>query len=363
VTEKMHPGMREFYSNVMIPALYSAMQQTPYQMCPYPQLYGDSPDDGIVQPEDPPRFCAGYSSLFDNFSFLNETHVYKPFPDQVKATYYLMRAFLAFTSGHAREITGLRKRAIENTCRLDEYAISWELDTTRFDMLYFKGYAYKKRRSELTGQIKNYYDRKDPWEKNIPFFKYHRPKLTVKVPHYFIIPQAWDEVIRRLALNRIEMYRLEGDTTLPVEAYHIEYIRYADGPYNGHFRHDSIRARSDVQDIRFYTGDVIVPLNQPGNKYLMEMLDPRGEDSFMRWNFFDPILERREYIDPSTFEERAEKILEVDPELRSRFEKLKSEDPAFNASDLYQMYFIYTNSQWAEPTYRRYPVYRLMSRD
>ena len=83
----------------------------------------------------------------------------------------------------------------------------------------------------------------------------------------------------------------------------------------------------------------------------------------MLWNFFDPVLDRREYIDPSIFEKTAIGILENDPELRSRFEKRKIEDPQFAQSGRAQMYFIYTNSEWAEKTYRRYPVYRINRRE
>ena len=56
---------------------------------------------------------------------------------------------------------------------------------------------------------------------------------------------------------------------------------------------------------------MLVPSRQEGIRYLLEVLDPRGEDSFMKWNFFDPVLDRREYIDPSRFEQKALEIREA----------------------------------------------------
>lgn len=361
--QKLDPGLGEFFDRTMLPELYSAMRRTPYEMCPYVNTYRRSPEQGIMQSPDPPRFSVGYTALFNTLSLLNEIHVYKPFPDQVKATNHLMKELLAFTSNHAEEIAVLREQAIRETCLLREYVSKWELDTTRYEELNFKGYAYKSRMSELTGHTRHYYDREDPWEMIIPFYKYVKPALTVRMPDFFIIPQVWHEVIRRLELNGIEILKLKSDTIITVGAYYIEDIEHSERSYNGHFMHSNIRVRSEHQDIRFFKGDVMIPLNQPGNRYLMETLDPRGSDSFMAWNFFDPILERREYIDPATFENRAADILRNDPELRSRFEKRKTEDPEFASSDRAQLYFIYTNSSWSEKTYRRYPVYRVFKED
>ena len=112
-------------------------------------------------------------------------------------------------------------------------------------------------------------------------------------------------------------------------------------------------------EIKFYRGDILIPLKQKALRYLMETLDPRGEDSFMRWNFFDPILDSREYTDPSTFEKRAIEILTKDPELKSGFERWRTEHPDQAASNYGQIRYIYTHSEWAEKTYRRYPVYRI----
>ncbi len=359
ILEKLDPGLGDFLEQVMLPELYSAMSETPYEICPYVRPYRHSPEQGMIQADDPPRFSAGYTALFNTISFLNETHVYKPFPNQVKATYEFMKVLLAFTSRHGEEIASLRAKALQATCEQEDFVLRWELDTTRWEELYFKGYAYKSRTSELTGQRRDYYDREDPWERNIPYYRYYRPVLSVRRPDYFIIPQAWDEVIERLRLNRIALSRLDRDTVMRVEAFYIENISFADRPSNGHFEHDQIEVRSEYQDIRFYKGDVIVPLNQPGNRYLMETLDPRGDDSFMRWNFFSPILNRREYFSPAGFERKAVEILENDPALREEFEKRKAGDPGFAASDWMQLNFIYTHSPWSEKSFMRYPVYRV----
>ena len=55
----------------------------------------------------------------------------------------------------------------------------------------------------------------------------------------------------------------------------------------------------------------------------------------------------------------AEKLLEEDPRLAREFKKKKEEDETFAGNAYSQLRFIYERSPWAEPTYMRYPVYRL----
>jgi len=114
-----------------------------------------------------------------------------------------------------------------------------------------------------------------------------------------------------------------------------------------------------VQDIPFYKGDYLVSTSQLANHYIVEMLEPQAYDSFFAWNFFDSILQRKEYFSPYVFEDFAEQMLADNKDLRERFEQKKKEDKEF-ASDAYaQLSFLYEHSPYFEKSYLRYPVYRL----
>ena len=359
VVDKMNSGLGEFLDMTMLPELYSGMRQTPYEMIPYGASVGRTHNKHITQDMTSPRLSSGYTALFNTISFLNEIHLYKTFPDQVKATYHLMKVFLETTSENSSEIASLREQAIKETCSMQEFVLDWVLDTTRSEKINFKGYVYKDTISEITGYKRYYYDRSDPWEMEIPLYNHYKPAFTVQVPDFFIISQAWNEVIERLELNQIEMSLLPRDTVISVDAFYIDDISFADHPGNGHFLHKDLKVRPEKQDIQFYKGDVIISLDQPGNHYLMETLDPRATDSFMRWNFFDPILNRGEYFDRLTFEQKAIDLLKNEPAVKARFEEKKANDPEFAASDYAQIYFLFTQSPWADKSYRRYPVYSI----
>jgi len=154
------------------------------------------------------------------------------------------------------------------------------------------------------------------------------------------------------------MDRLQNDTLISVTAYYIDDIKIGSRLYNGHYRHSDIRLRTETQELQFYKGDYIIPVNQSGNRYIVETLEPDAPDSFLHWNFFDPVLERREYFSSSGFEETALELLEHDAELKESYKKRMAEEPEFATSYRAQLQFIYMNSPYAEKSYRRYPVYR-----
>lgn len=83
-------------------------------------------------------------------------------------------------------------------------------------------------------------------------------------------------------------------------------------PY-GHYFHNQVVTRSEMQKVQYYAGVWLIPVKQERLKYIVEMLEPRARDSFVRWNFFDSVLDQREYFSSFGFEENALLTLEKYP--------------------------------------------------
>ena len=103
----------------------------------------------------------------------------------------------------------------------------------------------------------------------------------------------------------------------------------------------------------------MIRLNQTANRYLVEMLEPTGDDSFFAWNFFDAILQQKEGYSDYRWDDLAAEVLKKDPALKAKLEEKKKTDEKFAASSSAQLDFIYKNSPYYEPGHNRYPVYRL----
>jgi hypothetical protein len=240
------------------------------------------------------------------------------------------------------------------------HPINFELDTTKFRMIEFKGYEVdEKQISPLTGLPRFGYDKTKPYTKQIKYYDIYHPTEEVKVPEYYILPQAWKSVVDRLVLNGIKFETFQNDTTLEVSVYYIEEYSNSQRPYNGHYFHEKVTTKKEMQKIKYYAGDLIIPVRQKKIKYLIEMLEPKARDSFFKWNFFDNILDTREYFSSYGFEENAIKYLNEHPEFKKEFDRKRETDAEFAKNHRAQLSYIYNNTEWQEETFKRYPVGRI----
>ena len=78
------------------------MKEKKYEMCPYVNEKGETPESGIVEFLETPRFSTGYAALFNTLGFVIETHMWKPYNDRVWSTYELLKAMIEKTQLDAR---------------------------------------------------------------------------------------------------------------------------------------------------------------------------------------------------------------------------------------------------------------------
>jgi hypothetical protein len=354
------PVQEEFLREKMLPVLYKGMRKGTYELIPYVDWFYDDPRSGIQMTQEGPRYSSGYARLFHCYGMITETLIYKPYTDRVKSTCQFIRALAEFVSEYSDEIREARKKGIEETLALKNYPVAYALDSTRFEMIEFKGYEYDEVQvSKVTGLPRPGYNTTELFTDSIRYYNEYKPTEYVKVPEYYIVPQAWSKVVGRLILNGVEFFPLTSDTVLDVEVDYIENFSSPERPYNGHFYHENVLTRSEKQKIGFYSGDLVIPVRQEKMAYIIEMLEPGAGDSFFRWNFFDAALDSREYFSSYGFEENALKYLKEHPEFNRQFQQKRKEDKEFAGDHRAQLSWIYNNSEWAEESHRRYPVCRI----
>lgn len=359
IYQKLPGPMSVYFDKVMLPSLYDSMKKTAYEMTPYVNWTHRDPSRGIASYFDAPRVSTGFASLFNCYAFMTENHVYKEFKHQVQSVYNFIFALTEYANDHYEEIINTRNRANENTLKMNNFISRWESDTSKYESIIFKGYEAGTKISSISGLEVFSYDQDKPYEKEIPFYKYFTPREEISKPYAYIIPQAWEKTIQSLEINGVEMNKISIDTAVEVDAYYITAVNFSKRLSNGHFRNEEIRVRKETQSIQFYKGDYIIKMDQRRNRFIMEVLEPTTIDSYLSWNFFDPVFDRREYFSSLGFEKKALRYLEENPVFKQEFEKRKAEDSSFSENHNAQMRFIYSNSPYTEKSYRRYPVYRI----
>lgn len=348
-----------YMHNTLTPAIYKDMKTKGYDLVPYVSDFDNTPDKGWREFYELPRFGSGYAALHHVIAYVPETHMLKPFKDRVKATYDLMLSITKTGSEHATAIKAARASDKKNVLSQKEFALDWKVDTTRCDSIVFKGYEAGYKTSEVSGLPRLYYDHKKPYTKKVPFYNQYVPTKMVTAPKAYIIPKAWTNVIVNFRANGVRMQRISYDSTMMLTVYHIDNYETTPKPYERHYLHKNVQVTAKKAPIRVTNGDYIIWTNQPARRYLIETLEPTAPDAFFAWNYFDGVLQQKEYFSDYVFEDVAAELLKKNPALRAELEEKRKTDPEFAKNANAQLDFVYRRSPYFEEGYMRYPVYRL----
>lgn len=357
--QKLGGNLGTFYKAEMLPKILAAMKAKGIEATPYVNIHDEKPDGGFSQFMDYPRYSTGYASMFNVPGSMPETHMLKNYADRVKVTYEYMAETLAYIEQNHNRIKELRTENNSHFKAGMQYPLLWEIDSTEVTLLPFLGYEGGFKASEVSGKPRLYYDRKKPFSKTIPYYQRYNPTLEVTIPEAYIVPQSWWNAVELLKINNIRVEPLAKDTQIEVESYRI--VDYKTSKSNeGHYPHYGTQVKASKRKVLFRKGDFMIPTNQPGVKYLLETLEPQANDSYFNWNFFDAILQQKEYFSAYVFEDTAAKLLKDNPKLKAEFDAKKKQDKAFADSADAQLDWIYRQSEYYEKTHMEYPVYRKM---
>ncbi len=358
---KLQPLLADYEQKTLVPYMETEMKKKGFEMTPYVNELKETPDSGIVEFLESPKFSTGYASLFNCIGFITETHMLKPFEQRVNSTYAFLNSWIEMANADHNAIHVLHLKADNSVAQQQTFSMNFKPDYNSFTTIPFKGYEGEKKPSDVTGAPRLFYNHKKPFTKEIPFFNSYAPSLEIQKPVAYIIPQYSKKILQIFKNNGVEMQELTKDTTMKVEVYYITGYKSPDHPYESHFLHNTVTVQKDTQLIHFYAGDVLVKVNQSANKFIVETLEPQSSDGFFAWNYFDCILMQKEYFSNYVWEDRAAQLLKDDVHLNYLFETEKKNNPDFSKNPDAQLDFIYRHSQYFEKSYNRYPVARVVS--
>ena len=356
---KLGGNLGAFLENEMRPGIEKSLQEKDILITPYVNIWGNTPEAGFSQFFDAPRYSTGYTTLFHTLGLMVETHMLKPYKNRVTQTYELLFSALDFTEENSKKIKNLRTKAVAEILKNKTYPITYTLDKENPTILNFKGYEATEIDSKVTTGKRLFYDTTKPFTKEINYYNNFITEKEVTIPVAYILQQGWHEVIDRLKNNNIEFSLLKKDTLITVEVQHIANYKTRNTAYEGHYLHYNTTVSKTAKEVLFRTGDLYIPTNQNGVRYLLETLEAAATDSFFNWNFFDTILQQKEGYSAYVFEDIAAEILAKNPKIKMLFENKLKNEKAFSKNSKAQLDFIYKNSPHYEPAHLLLPVFKL----
>lgn len=140
-TDKLGNGLGPFLQDTMLPHIFAQMENAGWPTCPYVNPVKDSPDHGIAEFLEVPRFSTGFAALHHVIGFMPETHMLKPFADRYASMRALLDITMAFTIEHGEQIKQLRAQAKAAGRTQAAWPIHWAMNEEQPSTFPFKGYA------------------------------------------------------------------------------------------------------------------------------------------------------------------------------------------------------------------------------
>ncbi|TMU50513.1 M14 family metallopeptidase [Flagellimonas algicola] len=356
---KLGGKLGEYLHQELHPKLEKSLEEKAWDITPYVNVFNRPPELGFTQFMDHPRYSTGYTTLWNTLGMMVETHMLKPYKQRVEGTYALMESMVGIVEKDYKTIKKIRNKTQEQMVDLQEYYFNWQVDTSQTTTLEFKGFEAEQLESEITGFPRLKYNRDQPFTRETVYHNYFKPSDTITVPAAYVIPQSWKNIVERLDANQIQYTEVTEDMELLLETYTISSYETRDNPYEGHYPHYNSQVDKRLDNVQLREGDLIVPTNQLGARYLLETLEPQADDSFFNWNFFDTVLQQKEGFSPYVFEDVALKILQKDSVLRKNFLIKKELDEDFAQNWYAQLDWVFQRSKYREKPYLRYPIFRI----
>lgn len=328
----------------------------------YPSLVEyDDPASGFEDDVSPPRFSTGYFPLRNRLAMLVETHSWKDYPQRVRATRNTVVSVLEHAARHGRDWLRLAGEADARAAQLAGQPVPLDYKATEASRtIDFRGYAYTREPSEISGALMTRYDETTPQVWQVPLRDEVVPNRSVPAPGagYLVPPAHAQWVAEKLDLHGIEHARVAR--ALPaadVQTFRADSAELAASTLEGHqmLTLDG-EWKAEPRDVP--AGALFVPIAQPKARLVMALLEPQAPDSFAAWGRFNNHFERKEYMEAYVAEEVAREMLAADPGLKAEFERRLREDPEFAGSPRARLDFFYRrHSAWDE-RHNLYPIYR-----
>ncbi len=320
----------------------------------------DDPASGFEDSVSPPRFSHGYFLLRNRFGMLVETHSWKTYPVRVQIMRNAIVSVLEQAAHHGAQWRGdalaadQRARQSAGQPQPLSYVTA---DSPR--TVEFRGYAYTRTRSDISGALMTRYDERTPQIWKIPLRDQIGPGIVVDAPRGgYLVPAAhagW--VADKLRLHGVAFHPLQRTGELSVQVFRADEATFSAQPTEGHQRL-TVTGQWRPEPQALAPGSLFVPIAQPKARLVMALLEPQAPDSLLQWGEFNNAFERKEYMEDYVAEDVARQMLAADPRLKDEFAHRLANDPAFAGDPRARLEFFSRRHPSWDARYRLYPVMR-----
>ena len=323
----------------------------------YPQFTReDDPSSGFSIGEAPPRFSQMYAAARDRLGVLVETHSWRTYAERTASVYHALQAIFELAAHDA----GLWREAEVAADRADR-----QLAGTTVPLVWtqgphshpiaFRGYAYTRQPSEISGGTWLAYDERKPEIWTVPLLDELVPRLAVDLPRVgYVVDGGFAPVVAAvLRAHHLPYEPIAGEVDVDV----FRVTKSSTSPFEGRAR-VALEGAWTREHRTLDRGAILVPLDH-AIRLVAHLMDPALPDSLAQWGFFNATLERKEYMEDYVAEEQARVMLAKDPPLRAQFDAALAADPALAKDPEKRLDWFYRRHPAWDERVNLLPVYKL----
>jgi Zinc carboxypeptidase len=345
----------------------------------YPDLARtDDPSSGFALTVYSPRFSTGYFPQRNRFTVLVETHSWKEYSHRVRVMRNTAVSLAELVSAHGARWLELVEQADVTATRLGgtdlaiDYLTRWrepsragsathERDDGAARIIDFRGYAYTRTQSDISGGLVTVYDPKTPQTWRVPLRHAVEPAQIVKVPRGgYVLPVSHAaQIAPRLDAHGVSHGQLKHrEAQVKVEMFRATRVKFSQTPFEGRMR-ALLEGQWSERWADIEPGALFIPIAQPLARLVTALFEPQAPDSFAAWGFFNACFEQKEQMEPYVAEQIARQMLQANPTLQKEFAaKLQADTEFANSPGERLEFFLRRHTSW-DVRYNLYPVLRV----
>ena len=320
----------------------------------------DDPTSGFEDGVPPPRFSHGYFLLRNRIAMLVETHSWKEYPVRVRITRNTVVSVLEHVARDGASWLTTAKQADIAAASLGgrqeplTYVAAPAARTVEF-----RGYAYTRTTSDVSGALMTRYDETTPQVWKVPLKDDIRPGIVIEAPGAgYLVPAAEAAWVAAVLKTHGVEYRLLGKPWQgDAQVFRATKSSFGSASVETHQRL-TVEGDWTRESRATPAGALFVPIAQPRARLVMALLEPKAPDSLLAWGRFNNAFERKEYMEDYVAEAVAREMLR-DPAVKAEFERRLREDTAFAQSPAARLEFFYRRHPSWDERYQLYPVLRV----
>jgi len=363
----MDDGLTEWMKSKYEPSLIEKMAAKNTPIFPYVSFKNwHDPRSGLIRSVGTPMISQGYTALQNRVGLLIETHMLKPYKPRVYATYDLIVGTLESMNKDHEKIKSLNHNAdLKMSSRKNgpkNITIQYKVNMKDSAQVDFLGVEYDIVKSDLTGGDWFQYSDK-PSTFKLDLFEKQLPKEIIELPMAYIIPVEWPQVQEVLKTHRIQHFITTEKKKINIEAYTFENQKWGNSSFEGRQSLRSFELIMDERETEYEAGAMVVPVRQRAAKVLVYLLEPKADNSFASWGFFNSIMERKEYAETYVMEKMAREMIKDKPELLDEFNDWKEKNPELAKSHWMQTMWFFEKTPYWDQKKDVYPVGRILNQE